>query len=110
MSRSPDIFSPFHVVIGSDYTYILLETYLCFGKNQEKGWKLYMEFLILVLAVKFYHAGSAENADIRRSAVSVPCLHQDPASSFPLFSLLVVFQGGQHLGSVHASTFRYSYM
>lgn len=110
MSRIPDFFSPFHVVIASDHTYIFLETYLCFGKNQEKGWKLYVDFLILALAAKFHHAGSAENADIRRSAVAAPCFHLDPASSFPLFSLLVVFQGGQHLSSVHANTFRYSYM
>lgn len=110
MSRMPDLFSPFHVVIASDHKYIFLETYLCFGKKQEKGWKLYTEFLILGLAVKFYHARSAENADISRSAVAAPHFHLDPASFFPLFSLLVVFQGGQHLGSVHASTFTYSYM
>lgn len=108
MSRILDLFSLFHVVIASDHTYILLGTYLCFGKKQDKSWKLYMEFLILALAVKFHHTGSAENADI--SAVAALCFHLEPASSFPLFSLLVVFQGGQHLGSVHANTFRDSCM
>lgn len=94
MSGIPDLFSPFHVVIASDHAYILLEMYLCVGKKQEKGWKLYMEFLILNVAVEFHHAGSDENADIRRSAVAAPCFHLDPASSLPLFSLLMVFQGG----------------
>lgn len=73
------------MVIASDPTYILLEAYLCFGKKQEKGWKMYMEFLILVFAVKFYHAGLPENADIRRNAVAAPCFHLDPASS-PFFA------------------------
>lgn len=82
MSRISDLFSPFHLVIASDHAYILLEMYLCFGKKQEKGWKLYMEFLILVFAVNFYHAGLAENADIRRSAVATPCFHLDPAPCF----------------------------
>lgn len=94
MSGISDLFSPFHVVIASDHAYILLEMYLYFGKKQEKSWKLYMEFLILNLAVEFHHTGSDENADISRSAVAAPCFNLGPASSLPLFSLLVVFQGG----------------
>lgn len=85
MSRMPDLFSPFHVVIASDHKYFFLETYLCFGKKQEKGWKLYMEFLILGLAVKFYQARSAENADIGRSAVAAPHFHLDPCLIHPPF-------------------------
>lgn len=70
--------------------------------------RLEIELLILVFAVQSYLAVSAENTDISRSAFAVPYFYLVSAFSlvaFPLSSLLVVFRGGQHLGSVHANTF-----
>lgn len=66
----------------------------------------------MVLAVKSYLAVSAEKASLSRSAFAAPYFYLVPALSsaaFPLSSLLVVFQGGLCLGSVHANTFTYSY-